>query len=164
MREGFHVRRHHSGDSCLPLASPQGSRSLRPRADGSDAATPATPNGSGPRPDGAPRRRRRGSRGGRNRKRPATASGAAGAVGRDGSTTTDDEPDDCPTTHDERRQPQSYFDAEADRGLTGDDIAETAREEAGLAGTTATGAPRVGDVRPAPAGIHHPPAAASPPH
>jgi ribonuclease E len=51
---------------------------------------------------------------------------------------------------DEPRQAHSYFDAGADRGLTDDDIAQVAREEAGLAGSTTTGAPRVGDARPAP--------------
>jgi ribonuclease E len=92
-------------------------------------------------PDAPPRRRRRrGSRGGRNRKRPAGA-GAANAAN-------------------ERREPQSYEDEGVDRGLTDDDVAVTAREEAGLpeTGTPAPVAgdrpaatrPKIGDTRPAP--------------
>ncbi len=153
-------------ETAVSHSEPTG-ESQSPAAADSGAATPATPNGSGPRPDGAPRRRRRGSRGGRNRKRPATASGAAGAPA------TDDEPDDDFDAEgdlaasddglDERRQPQSYFDAGADRGLTGDDIAEAAKEDAGLAGTTATGAPRVGDAPPAsPSATPSSPSAAPP--
>src|SRR5215204_1316005 len=126
-------------------SEPTGESQPPAAVDGSAAATPATPNGSGPRPDGAPRRRRRGSRGGRNRKRPATVSGAAGAA------VIDDEADDdfagdlagdlagdvasdsvaaSDDRADEPRQAHSYFDAGADRGLTDDDIAQVAREEA----------------------------------
>src|SRR4051794_40610806 len=62
------------------------------------AADASTTNGSSPRPDGAPRRRRRGSRGGRNRKRPApsTATPAAdrGTGAGSGTATGTDDPDD----------------------------------------------------------------------
>jgi ribonuclease E len=89
----------------------------------------------------AKRRRRRGSRGGRNRRKPSQA------------TTGDD-----------------YHDSRADRGLTAEDLAADALEDAGLrrppagevahavdesrahsAGDTPSGRPRIGDTRPAPA-------------
>ncbi|MCZ7526993.1 MAG: Rne/Rng family ribonuclease [Acidimicrobiia bacterium] len=77
---------------------------------------------------GPPRRRRRGSRGGRGRKRPATEGLRGGGGGED------------------------WHDADADRGLTADDVAAEAREDAGLSPATAATAdrPRIGDTRPAP--------------
>jgi ribonuclease E len=145
-------------------------------ADSTLPSDPAAPGeGSGGGPDGAPkRRRRRGSRGGRNRKRPAGASGSAPAT--DDDAGDDDEEDvDAPATRlsadrpspsgraprPERRLPQSYNDAEADRGLTDDDVAVLAREEAGLpehgsrvgdvpAAAPVAPRPQIGDSRPAP--------------
>jgi ribonuclease E len=72
--------------------------------------------------DGQPkRRRRRGSRGGRNRKKVArTPSG------------------------------EDHTAAAADRGLTTDDVAAEAKEEAGLSGEAAPARPKIGDTRPAP--------------
>ena len=108
-------------------------------------------NGAGTGVDGAPkRRRRRGSRGGRNRKRPAGARSGETVTGADGAEEPADDEDagDAHARDDGARQPQSYFDAAADRGLTDDDIAEVAREEAGL--PPAVLAPRVGDSRPSP--------------
>ena len=109
-------------------------RSLRPR--------PAV------RPARRRKRRRRGSRGGRNRRKPTTAGGPIDADdydedddgGDDGLEPGADARDSAESDgrgHDER--------ARADRGLTTDDLAETALEDAGLR------APRVGDTRPAPA-------------
>ena len=73
--------------------------------------------------DGQPRRRRRrGSRGGRNRKKPA----ARTPSGDDHSA------------------------AAADRGLTTDDVAAEAKEEAGLSGEPVPTRPKIGDTRPAP--------------
>ncbi len=85
-------------------------------------------------PDGQPRKkRRRGKRGGRNRnKKPATAGTADGADDLDDDL-EDDELDD---TGDEGL-PQSWNDAGADGGYTSDDAFEAAREDAGLAPTTA---------------------------
>jgi ribonuclease E len=91
-------------------------------AGGNGSATDeqASPSGSA---DGQPkRRRRRGSRGGRNRKKPAarTASG------------------------------EDHTAAAADRGLTTDDVAAEAKEEAGLGGEPTPARPKIGDTRPAP--------------
>src|SRR5438034_240223 len=103
-------------------------------------------------PTGPPkRRRRRGSRVGRNRRKPAGGGAAAGAADRAGADADDD--DDEPGGHD-------YTAAEADRGLTTDDVADVALEEAGLThtprphvGDPRSGAPKpqIGDSRPAPA-------------
>jgi ribonuclease E len=95
----------------------------------------------------AKRRRRRGSRGGRNRRKPKTAAAPDGAATEGPSAAAED-----------------YTDAPADRGLTTEDVAADAREEAGLAeaepgavtpaDTEASGRapakPRIGDTRPAP--------------
>jgi ribonuclease E len=116
-------------------------------------ATPASPvDGAAdgtPAADGQPRRRRRrGSRGGRNRKKKPAAVG--GSAPRDGDDT---EGDDASVPHD-------YNDAAADRGLTTDDVADVAREDAGLAEPgpharrgvpdDAVSRPKIGDTRPAP--------------
>src|SRR5262245_39804452 len=70
---------------------------------------------------GAPRKPRRGSRGGRHRKKPSSANATGGAA-----------------NDDERHGPEDENDEGADRGLTTDDVAAEAREEAGLpAGGTA---------------------------
>jgi ribonuclease E len=76
------------------------------------------------------RPRRRGRRGGRNRRRsaPAAAAGAPQAPG------------PGPTGDGRRRNERAAL----DRGLTDEDVAETAAEDAGLR------RPRVGDTRPAP--------------
>jgi ribonuclease E len=102
----------------------------------SSSTTGTGPDGSDPA--GPPkRRRRRGSRGGRNRRKPGTG---AGAVGANGAEQSDDELDDEPHVgHD-------YTDPAADRGMTTDDVAEEALEDAGL---THTPRPKVGDSRPA---------------
>jgi ribonuclease E len=93
----------------------------------------------------AKRRRRRGSRGGRNRRKPKTASAPDGAAAKDPSEAGED-----------------YTDVAADRGLTTEDVAADARQEAGLAeaeaGAITTEAadaavpvkPKIGDRRPAP--------------
>jgi ribonuclease E len=116
-----------------------------------DGAPDRDATGDGPT---APRRRRRrGSRGGRNRKKnPA-------AVGANGSRDDGDEGDG--DAGDDEFVPHDYTDAAADRGLTTDDLAEVAREDAGLAdpgphargprADDATAArPKIGDTRPAP--------------
>ncbi|MGZ6887943.1 MAG: Rne/Rng family ribonuclease [Acidimicrobiia bacterium] len=134
---------------------------------GPDGGTDA----GGPRPDGAPRKRRRGSRGGRNRKRPVGAGGAAS----DGSPTNGDSAggSDSPrsggngtngtsgTVAGSRSarasrgpEPGRGRDdrAAADRGLTTDDVADEARSEAGLRvpDPSEVVKPRIGDSRPAP--------------
>ncbi|MET0628694.1 MAG: Rne/Rng family ribonuclease, partial [Acidimicrobiia bacterium] len=105
---------------------------------------------------GQPRRRRRGSRGGRNRKKPSTA-GAAATNGQAVDADFDDDDDD------EIELPGSEHDAGADRGLTTEDIAADALEDAGLDAPLArprvgdrgpeTARPKIGDSRPAPAVI-----------
>jgi ribonuclease E len=89
----------------------------------------------------ARKKRRRGSRGGRRRKKPGTAGaqgGAQGAQAPASDTHDDDFGDDG----------EDYTDPKADRGLTDDDIAEQAREDAGL--TKPRPRPKIGDSRPAP--------------
>jgi ribonuclease E len=107
------------------------------RRDNSSGGAPAATN-----PDGTPkRRRRRGSRGGRNRRKPGTGPGAGADDAEDLDLDTDADADD------ELALAEDYTDASADRGLTTDDVAEVALEEAGL---THTPRPRIGDSRPAP--------------
>jgi ribonuclease E len=129
------------------------------RADESAESVPGETSGDGApgatNADGTPkRRRRRGSRGGRNRRKPGTG-GAAGANGRaDADDDVVEEEDDAVVTaeveidvDDESAVAQDYTDASADRGLTTDDVAEVALEEAGISHTPR---PRIGDSRPAP--------------
>jgi ribonuclease E len=117
-----------------------------------DAAPPAdhagtTDTTAAGDPNRPKRRRRRGSRGGRNRRKPAsrtTAPSADDLSAGDGITADD------------------HTDAAADRGLTTEDVAAEAKEEAGLASSpTTTDAtadegpgtaerPKIGDRRPAP--------------
>jgi len=86
--------------------------------------------------DGAPKkRRRRGSRGGRGRKKPGTGAAGGSAVG-----TIDGGPVDEPDAPDTMEGSEDWTSAEADRGLTADDIAEQARDDAGLAPARAGGA------------------------
>ena len=98
-------------------------------------------------PGAVPRKRRRGSRGGRNRKK--SAGGASGATVSRGLAAPG---------NDDRRGHDDH--AAEDRGLTTDDLAEAAMEDAGLR------PPRVGDTRPAPSkpqiGDSRPAPAASP--
>jgi ribonuclease E len=103
-----------------------------------EGATPAgTPEARGDE-GGAPRkRRRRGSRGGRNRNK----SGATTGTGRGGRRDTKGDDDD----------------QAADRGLTSDDVAADAKDEAGLStsaspkiGEADASKPKIGDTRPAP--------------
>lgn len=115
-----------------------------------------TPGESGPRPPGTQRKRRRGSRGGRNRKRPAGSQGAqtSGAQNRGAQGETEEpaaeigtaevpgEPSVAPEEDSGRRGHDET--AAADRGLTTEDLAQSAMEDAGLR------APRIGDTRPAP--------------
>jgi ribonuclease E len=106
---------------------------------------------------GQPRRRRRGSRGGRNRKKPATT-GATTAAANGQPADADFDDDD-----DELDLPDSEYDAGVDRGLTTEDIAADALEDAGLDAPAArprvgdrapeTARPKIGDSRPAPAVI-----------
>jgi ribonuclease E len=111
----------------------------------SDSNTPVTGD-SGGRSSGSGtprRRRRRGSRGGRNRRKPKRATAPDGAAAKDQAEAGED-----------------YTDAAADRGMTTEDVAADAREEAGLADadagtvtaaeTSAPAKPKIGDTRPAP--------------
>ena len=125
-----------------------------------------TDESSGTDADGAPRkRRRRGSRGGRNRKRPGEGSAVPASAattpvvtpvpptepmtgrrppGRAPAGTRSPRADGDPGRRPGSRS-EDYTDPHADRGLTTDDLAESAAEDAGLR------APRIGDTRPAPA-------------
>jgi ribonuclease E len=109
---------------------------------GTEAATPAT---------GQARRRRRGSRGGRNRNKKPSGLGANGSSTSPGAapaTDADDEADEAALASeaDDEIIVDDDTAAIADRGLTTDDIAEVAREEAGLPPSS----PRIGDRRPSP--------------
>jgi ribonuclease E len=126
-----------------------------------DAGTSPSGGGDG---TGAPKkRRRRGSRGGRRRKKPGAASGANGAAGGAATTAADDADD---ADDDDDGGGEDWTDPEADRGLTDDDIAARAREDAGLpahGATTGTAPkPRIGDSRPAPPAAPKAAAAAAP--
>jgi ribonuclease E len=141
-----------AGSPDAPLAAAGGTD-----AGATDTGAASANGGASDGTGGAPRRRRRGSRGGRNRRKPAgTATGspsgtttgarAGGAAGPEREEPDTDEPGD-------------WRDAEADRGLTSDDVAAVAREDAEIAdeavAASATGAgstalPRIGDARPAP--------------
>ncbi|HEX5587481.1 MAG TPA: Rne/Rng family ribonuclease [Acidimicrobiia bacterium] len=140
-----------------PTSGPDtGSDTSGPDSNGPDAAADARPDGASPTGGtGQPRRRRRGSRGGRNRKKPAGA-GSAAPNGQTPVDASDDDDDDLP---------EHEHDPRADRGLTSEDIAADALEDAGL--TTPTPMPtsevsagrapaadpvrpKIGDSRPAP--------------
>jgi len=124
-----------------------------------DGDSPSSTPAAGTGPDGAPKkRRRRGSRGGRGRKKPGAPGGQPRAGGDDG------EPETLNGSED-------WTAETADRGLTDDDVAEQAKDDAGLSATSTSARaprgprsapaadapkPRVGDTRPgappAPAG------------
>jgi ribonuclease E len=109
------------------------------------ASAPTEQSGTDASPDGAagaPRRRRRGSRGGRGRRKPGSAGANASAA---------------TSSHEQTDEPGDWRDPAADRGLTSDDVAAEAREDAEL-GDAATAPraaaaerPKIGDTRPAPA-------------
>jgi ribonuclease E len=107
-----------------------------PDAPSTRGSTAAEGSGDGP----PKRRRRRGSRGGRNRRKPA-------------ARTRTDEGDDAPMV---ASAGEDHTDPAADRGLTSDDVAADAKEEAGLTDPGAAqdrergGRPKIGDTRPAP--------------
>src|SRR5437867_2055207 len=88
-------------------------------SDGDRAPAAVGENGQAP----AKKKRRRGSRGGRNRKKPA--GGAAAAGGKGPQMRTGAKPDE-PT----KTRTEDWTDETADRGLTDDDIAEQAKEDA----------------------------------
>jgi ribonuclease E len=129
-------------EGANPTGSAAPERDTEARPEGGDGRRPALG------PDGQPRkRRRRGSRGGRNR-RPASAGGggANGGAGSGGGAGTAGASSSARAAGDEDEGSKRGRDenAAADRGLTTDDLAETAMEDAGLR------TPRVGDTRPVP--------------
>src|SRR5438552_1482876 len=90
----------------------------------------------------APRKkRRRGTRGGQRRKKPAGAGGVPGAAAAEENGGDDDEA---------ALAGQEWTEESVDRGLTDEDIAAQAREDAGLVAPPAA-RPKIGDSRPAPA-------------
>jgi ribonuclease E len=114
----------------------------RPENTATESTTSGTPGangqGEGRTPDGAPKkRRRRGSRGGRGRKKPGAAAKAAAGPSDDAA---DDGEDDTLSGS------EDWTSEAADRGLTDEVIAETAREEAGIASPKPK--PKIGDSRP----------------
>ncbi len=110
---------------------------------------PATPAGNGQAAGAAPRKkRRRGSRGGRRRRKPGEQRAQSPA----GRTARDTDEDDVEVEDEDDgafEGGEDYTDAAADRGLTDDDIADQAREDAGIPRPASR--PRIGDSRPAPA-------------
>jgi ribonuclease E len=110
-------------DETMPEATASEANDPTPgEAGGNGSAIDKEAGASGPG-DGQPRRRRRrGSRGGRNRNKPAALTPSG----------------------------DDHTAAAADRGLTTDDVAAEAKEEAGLSGEPAPTRPKIGDTRPAP--------------
>jgi ribonuclease E len=145
-----------------PVAESAGSTDDRPAAvstpapaaggrngDGGERAREPSAAGESTDPSGPPkRRRRRGSRGGRNRRKPGSGAAGTGTAGTGPNGATASR---LPTDDDGPSVGHDYTDPAADRGLTTDDVAEVAFEEAGLrsAPTPAPG-PRVGDRAPSP--------------
>src|SRR5262249_36980244 len=138
--------------------APSPTRTTEPKEPAGSAGQPGTTGAApGTAPDGAPKkRRRRGSRGGRGRKKPGTGAGAAAGANANGGASVEAPQTERPPT---MSGSEDWTSAEADRGLTDDDIAEQARDDAGLTPTDApTGPaparreppakPRVGDTRP----------------
>jgi ribonuclease E len=143
-----------AADTGLAAPSPE------PGAEPDDAAPTASDSAAASTTGGPPKkRRRRGSRGGRRRKKPGSAAGGGqgpngqpGRAGASGTPTTDEPALDEPALDDdEDDEGEDWSDPEADRGLTDDDIAEKAREEAGLpVHHRPRPKPQIGDSRPAP--------------
>ena len=122
----------------------------------SEGATPAETAGPALNPDGTPKKkRRRGSRGGRNRKKPTQG---AGGQNRNGQNQGGGQQKPRPVPTERRSEPgddsprvgggEDWNDAAADRGLTDDDIALSAKEDAGL--PVRGERPKIGDSRPSP--------------
>ncbi len=130
-------------EETMPEATAADENRAADAAPPADRAGTTETTGAG-EPSRPKRRRRRGSRGGRNRRRSANRRPAAtdgdGTVG-DGVTA------DAATGHD-------HTDAAADRGLTTEDVAAEAKEDAGLdaepEAPAAEARPKIGDTRPAP--------------
>ncbi|HEY3673974.1 MAG TPA: Rne/Rng family ribonuclease [Acidimicrobiia bacterium] len=157
-----------SGPAASPIAAPRSESPADANASGGDTAPRATSGptsgGDATDPNGAPkRRRRRGSRGGRNRRKPGTGTGGTGTNGAGAPGASDDDADD-EFDDDEPNLGHDYTDAAADRGMTTDDVAEVAMEEAGVAHTPrAPRAPRPPRPDAEPASAASPaPAAADP--
>jgi ribonuclease E len=120
--------------------------SANPSPSGESASdSPATADAGGaPGAEGeAPRKkRRRGTRGGQRRKKPAGAGAATGGGVAAAGDADDDDAESLVGSED-------WTAETADRGLTDDDIAEQAREDAGLVRPVSS-RPKIGDSRPAP--------------
>src|SRR5262245_35542596 len=153
--------------------APSGPETASPNPTSTAGSAPAPTPG----PDGATgapkKRRRRGSRGGRNRRKPGGQSGQnQGGQSQNQSKAPDGQRSGNQAANrpapqgpragadtDDLDEPHDYTAAEADRGLTSDDLAADAKEDAGLVPSTRpTPAPRpqIGDTRPAPAGASGP--------
>ena len=122
----------------------------------SEGATSAETAGPALNPDGTPKKkRRRGSRGGRNRKKPTQG---AGGQNQNGQNQGGGQQKPRPMPTERRSEPgddsprvgggEDWNDAAADRGLTDDDIALSAKEDAGL--PVRGERPKIGDSRPSP--------------
>jgi len=127
-------------ESVAPVVPDAPEAEREPDGGGGESRSASAPVELGP--DGLPKkRRRRGSRGGRGRKKPGTGTGGPGTAG-----AADDADSETLSGS------EDWTAAEADRGLTDDDVAEQAREDAGLAApparTRAPRAPRATSVPP----------------
>jgi len=133
-------------ETPTPAEAGTATRSSGTQANGEAAAAEAGDGASPPK-----KKRRRGSRGGKGRKRPAKPAAATSAAKSETEAETDDEltdADDGPSLEGS----EDWSGETADRGLTDDDIADQAREDAGLPRPKMPPArPRIGDSRPAPA-------------
>jgi hypothetical protein len=114
--------------------------------DGAQASLPglsADPSpGAEPGSDAPRKKRRRGTRGGQRRKKPAGAGAGTGGGAAGAGIADDDDTESLEGSED-------WTAETADRGLTDDDIAEQAREDAGLVRPVSS-RPKIGDSRPAP--------------
>ena len=114
--------------------------------DGAQASLPglsADPSpGAEPGSDAPRKKRRRGTRGGQRRKKPAGAGAGTGGGAAGAGIADDDDTESLEGSED-------WTAETADRGLTDDDIAEQAREDAGLVRPVSS-RPQIGDSRPAP--------------
>jgi ribonuclease E len=126
----------------LPAAVDAGEPAATGAIPAAEGAATAAPASAAPAAPGSPaKKRRRGSRGGRRRKKRPDGTGGGAPT-----TATAAGPGRAPAAG----HGEDWTDAAADRGLTDDDIAARAREEAGLVSPPPPPRPKIGDTRPAP--------------
>jgi ribonuclease E len=160
LQDETHDESHPAPAPAMDIAAPPEPTET---ASTSESATAPGALASGTNGEAPRKKRRRGTRGGQKRKKPAGAGGAAGGArpasaggaNRAASGAADADDDDGDDFADENASMEGSEDWTAEsaaRGLTDDDIAEQAREDAGLVHPAPPAArPKIGDSRPAPA-------------